>query len=78
MIRYYISSALLSTKSLQKQHASIGMSRISSSGPWRWRFAKMPAKSTVVRPLKKFGKVRHIVLNYLKVETRFNGGIRRK
>jgi predicted transposase YbfD/YdcC len=78
MIRYYISSADLSAKKFaeaarqqgyieNKLHGSLGVALREGACKFHRGYA-----------VENLARVRHIALNYLKGETNFKGGIRRK
>jgi predicted transposase YbfD/YdcC len=78
MIRYYISSAELSVKKLAeaaRQHWYV-----ENKLPWSLDFALREDARKIHRGYvaENLARVRHIALNYLKSETNFKSGIRRK
>ena len=78
MIRYYISSAELSAKKLAeatRQHWFV-----ENKLHWSLDVALREDACKIHRgqAAENLARVRHIALNYLKGETRFKGGIRRK
>ena len=78
MVRYYISSAELSAKKLAdatRQHWYI-----ENKLPWSLDVALREGACKIHRgyAAENLARVHHIALNYLKGETSFKGGIRRK